>query len=184
MARVNTQIKFTYEDYKNLPESETKRYELLEGELVMVPSPGFAHQMISWNIGFLLGKFIKEQDLGIVLSAPFDVVLSQENVLQPDLLFVSKDCMDIITDLNIQGAPDLVVEIFSPSTADRDRTYKKILYARYGVKECWLVDPEEKTVEVWALGERGYERKALYREREALASPLLIGFRMDLREVF
>lgn len=184
MKELKAEIKFSYEDYKNLPESETKRYELLEGDLIMVPSPGFAHQRISGNIEFLLRVFIQEHNLGILLHSPFDVILSEENVVQPDILFVSKNRLNIITEQNIQGSPDLVIEIFSPSTTGRDRTLKRTLYAKYGVKEYWLVDPETKTIEVLRLAERGYIRDGLYKEGEMLTSSLLKGLRIDLKEIF
>jgi len=180
-------IKFTYEDYKNLPESETQRYELLEGELVMVPSPSFEHQDISGNLEFLLRLFVREHKLGVVLDAPLDVVLGEageEHVVQPDILFISKTRKKIIRQEEIRGAPDLVVEILSPYTGQRDRTVKKKLYARYGVKEYWIVDPEEEAIEVWALGRGGYERVALYKKADMLTSSLLPGLKIPLREVF
>ena len=178
-----TKIKFTYEDYKSLPESETKRYELLEGELVMVPSPTFEHQDILSNLLVELWNFVEEHDLGVVVTAPLDVVLG-EDVVQPDILYVSKRRARIITHEEIRGAPDLVVEILAPPTAQRDRTYKKRLYARHGVREYWLVDPDEKTIEVLSLGERGFERVSLYHEDETLSSPLLPGLKIELKEIF
>lgn len=123
-------IKFTYEDYKNLPESETKRYELIEGELCMVPSPTFEHQDIAANLGFALAKFVRDHKLGKVLHAPLGVVLDDENVVQPDIIFISKVRSRIIHKEAIRGAPDWVIEILSPSTGERDRTVKKKLYAR------------------------------------------------------
>ncbi len=177
-------IKFTYEDYKNLPESETKRYELIEGELLMVPSPSFEHQDISVRLEFALYEFVRKHDLGTVLDAPLDVILDDENVVQPDIIFISKARSQIIHQEAIRGAPDLVIEILSPSTGERDRTMKKKLYARAGVPEYWLVDPESKTIEVLTLSETGFERVALYRENEILASPLLQGLRISLAEIF
>ena len=177
-------IKFTYSDYRHLPESETERYELLEGELVVVPSPNEYHQRISGNLQFLLRSFIREKGLGIVYDAPFDVVLSLENVVQPDIIFIAAERSHIITEDNVQGAPDLVIEILSPATARRDRTYKRTLYARHGVGEYWLVDPAERMVEVLTLGERGFERAAAYKWDEVLHSPLLREMRIDLRDVF
>jgi Uma2 family endonuclease len=112
---VKSKIKFTYKDYKNLPESETKRYELLEGELVMVPSPTTYHQRISWNVGRILGDFVAKHDLGVIYHAPLDVVFSQEDVAQPDILFIPKAHSQIITDENIQGAPDLIIPNYASS---------------------------------------------------------------------
>ena len=181
------QVRFTYEDYKSLPESEAKRYELLGGELVLVPSPTEYHQRISGNLGFILRQFVREQDLGRVYHAPLDVVLGQgdeREVVQPDIFFISKERVGIIAEEEIRGAPDLVIEIISPGTEDRDRHYKKTLYARHGVVEYWIVDPKSKTVEVYKLGERGFELVKAYKEGEALESPLLPGLEVDLKEIF
>ena len=104
-------------------------------------------------LGVLLYTFVKERDLGTVFPAPCDVVLSNTDVVQPDLLFVSREREHILAGGdNVQGAPDLVVEILSPSTAARDRTLKRSLYARHGVREFWLVDPKEGTITVHVAG--------------------------------
>ncbi len=184
---VKPRVKFTYEDYKSLPESETKRYELLGGELVEVPSPTEYHQRISRNLEFMLWRFVKEQDLGWVYDAPLDVVLGQgdtREVVQPDIFFISKEREKIIAEEEIRGAPDLVIEVTSPATEDRDRHYKKTLYARHGVKEYWIVDPDGKTVEIYTLGEKGFELVKVYKAGEILESPLLPGLVVDLKEVF
>ena len=187
MAEVARKIKFTYEDYKSLPESETKRYELLGGDLVLVPSPTEYHQRISGNLEFVLRQFVREKGLGRVYHAPLDVVLGEgeeREVVQPDIFFISKERSQIIAEEEIRGAPDLVIEITSPATEDRDRHYKKTLYARHGVREYWIVDPEARTVEVFALEEKGFESVRAYEAGEALRSPLLEGLEMSLNEVF
>ena len=102
-----------------------------------------------------LRMFIAENELGRTWVAPLDVVLSNYDVAQPDILFVSNERRGIITEANVSGAPDLVVEILSPSTAERDRELKLTLYARYGVREYWIVDPDDETVEVMELGAEG-----------------------------
>ena len=140
---INVKTRLTYADY--LETSDDERYELLKGELVMSPSPKEIHQHISGILYLAIGAFVRERSLGKVYFAPFDVVLSDTNVVQPDLLFVSNERAGIITQDNVQGAPDLVVEILSPATAERDRTLKLDLYAQYGVKEYWIVDPDAET---------------------------------------
>ncbi|MCY3788493.1 MAG: Uma2 family endonuclease, partial [Gemmatimonadetes bacterium] len=175
-------IKFTYEDYLNTPED--KRYELLDGELVMAPAPGELHQSVSAQLGWRLVQFVSENNLGRVYQAPFDVVLSNINVVQPDLLFVSNGRDHIITSANIQGAPDLVVEILSPSTAERDRTFKRTLYANHGVNEYWMVDTTAKDITILLLGERGYEVVDTYGEGETLTSPTLQGFTLNIGDIF
>ena len=179
----NPAIKFTYEDYKNTPDD--KRYELLDGELITAPAPNLGHQDISARLGWRLMRFVEEGDLGKVFPAPCDVVLSNTDVVQPDLLFVSREREHILVGGdNVQGAPDLVVEILSPSTAGRDRTLKRSLYARHGVGEYWLVDPDDEPVTVMALGEGGFETAAVYRKGQTLTSSTLPGFAVGLDEIF
>ena len=180
MAIPNPTVKFTYEDYLNAPED--KRYELLDGELLPISAPREDHQSISILLGSKLVRFAYENNLGRVYHAPFDVVLSDMDVVQPDLLFVSNERDYIITPANIQGAPDLVVEILSPSTAERDRTFKRTLYANHGVSEYWMVDTTAKDITVLLLGERGYEVVDIYGEGETLTSPTLQGFRLHIAD--
>ena len=116
--------------------------------------------------------------------APYDVVLSNHDVAQPDILFVSNSRSSIVTEANIQGAPDLVVEILSPGTATYDRGYKQALYSRHGVREYWLVDPDAETVEVLAEGEQALRLYATHRRGESLTSPLFAGLAIDLEQVF
>lgn len=186
MGNVASKIKLTYEHYRNAPESERERYELYEGELVMVPSPSLKHQLILGNLVDFLRRFVNENDLGVVLFSPLDVILGGDTVLQPDILFVAKARAEILAAEGIRGAPDLVVEILSEATAKRDRTYKKTLYARYGVKEYWLVNPEAETIEVLILKESGYEPAGKYARRGKVqfTSPLLKGLSIDLDAVF
>lgn len=179
---IRSTIKFTYEDYKNAPND--KRYELLEGELIVVPSPKTYHQRISGNLSFKLRDFVLQRELGEVFDAPYDVVLSEETVLQPDILFVSKERSHIITEDNIQGAPDLVIEILIFATQDRDRTWKRSIYAKYGVDEYWLVDPDKKTIQVLELGKKGYQQFKIFQTDQILESPLLTSLGINLEEVF
>ena len=184
MEELKNEIKFSYEDYRNLPESETNIYELIDGEFVMVPSPITYHQEISRNIEYFLWDFVRKNKMGFVYLAPLDVIFSKENVVQPDILYISKERSEIITENNIQGAPDLIIEILSKSTAKRDKTLKKTLYAKYGVKEYWIVDPKTKTVEVLILQKTGYNRDRIYKKNETLTSSLLGDLKIDLKEVF
>ena len=175
--------KLTYADYCRTPDGE--RYELLDGELVMSPSPRLPHQEICMELGALLHLFVKTRGLGRVYSAPCDVVLSETDVVQPDLLFVANERAHILFDGdNVQGAPDLVVEILSPSTANRDRTLKRALYAQYSVQEYWLVDPDARTVTVLRLGAAGFTVVARYGAGQTLTSPILPGFTANLDDLF
>jgi Uma2 family endonuclease len=127
---------------------------------------------------------VEDRDLGQIYVAPFDVVLSDTEVVQPDLLFVSQERSHIITHANIQGAPDLVVEILSPSTANRDWTYKRELYARHGVKELWIVDPDAGIVWVMLLRGDDFELVGVYSEGQSFRSSTLGGLTIDLDDVF
>lgn len=174
--------KLTYQDYARTPEGEI--WELIDGEKFMPPSPGAAHQKIDMRLGSRLHSFVDDRDLGEVYSAPFDVVLSDLDVVQPDLLFVSRERLHIITAANVRGAPDLVVEIRSPSTGNRDWTIKRDLYARYGVKEYWVVDPVGRQVWVMALGNEGFDEIGSYGAGDVLTSPTLEGLSIDLNVIF
>ena len=182
MAIERRVVKFTYEDYKHT--SDDKRYELLDGDLIMVPAPRIAHQRNSREIGILLSTFVTDNDFGEVFYAPCDVVLSDTDVVQPDLLFVSKERSYIITEENIRGAPDLVVEVLSPSTAQRDRTLKRTLYALHGVPEYWQADTDAKNVLVLTLENGEYRVAGIYGEGQTLVSPLLPGFTLEIDRIF
>jgi Uma2 family endonuclease len=182
MVTQRPQLKLTYNDYAKTPEWE--RWELIDGELIMPPSPKEAHQSVQGNLGAPMHLFARANDLGKIYFSPFDVVLSEHDTVQPDLLFVSKERFDIITADNIQGAPDLVVEIRSPSTARQDWTIKRELYARHGVREYWVVDPEAATVAVLLLEERELKVVGVYGEKDTLASTVLPGFTVALSDIF
>ena len=179
---ISTTMKRTYADY--LETSDDERYELLHGELVMAPAPLTDHQMVVMELGSQLHTFVKDRGLGAVLSAPTDVVLSDTDVVQPDILFVSNERAHSITPENIQGAPDLVVEILSPSTAERDRSVKFELYAQHGVQEYWIVNPDARTITVFLLNEGEFEEVDTYSEGETLTSPMLAGFTFKLEGKF
>ncbi len=174
--------KYTYEDYLKTPEGE--RYELIEGELLMTPSPVPRHQRISRELEFEIVRFVKENGLGEVFDAPCDVYLDVENVVQPDILFISKERLSIIGEKNIQGAPDLVIEIISENTAYRDLVQKKKLYARFGVKEYWIVIPGEELVEIYTLKDNSYTLYKSYNKDDTLESPYLKHLKIELKNIF
>ena len=182
MVVSKTKRKFTYEDYAKTPEGE--RYELMDGELIMAAAPNMAHQRVGIRLGGEFHIYVVDTEAGEVYIAPTDVYLSDTDVVQPDLIFFFKERSHIRTGRNIRGAPDLVVEILSPSTSYYDRGYKQDLYARHGVKEYWLVDPYAKQVTVMLLKDGRYEIVAVYREDDALRSPTLEGFELDLSRIF
>ena len=182
MVDTKPTTKLTYEDYCKTPDDE--RWELLDGELVTVPSPNVLHQDLSGNLFVLLKLFVDRMALGRVFHAPLDVVLSDTSVVQPDLLFVSNERTDILTEANVQGAPDLVIEILSPSTTSRDWRIKMDLYAQHGVREYWIVDPDGQRVWVMAGGDGTLEEVGNYARNDTLTSPTLTGFNTALDQVF
>lgn len=182
MTTRRAKVRFNYQDYCLLPED--KRYELIDGELYMAPAPGSRHQSVLRNLEFLMWTFVKANHLGQVFFAPFDVILSNEDVVQPDLLFVSQERRDIISERGCEGPPDLVVEVLSPSSAQRDRVLKRKLYAQYGVREYWLVDIENETIEVLHLGEEDFISQGSYSSEGQAVSQVLPGLSVPVNQVF
>lgn len=178
-------LKLTYEDFLGFPE-DGKRHELIDGEHYVTPAPSIRHQSIVAALTHWLRAHVLEAGLGLVLPAPVDVVLSEHDVVEPDLVFVSEERRDRVTEPNIQGAPDLVVEVLSDSTRRRDEITKRHLYELYGVREYWLIDPELETVKVWRAGERGFEpRTELSLERgDVLTTRVVPGFELPLSRLF
>ena len=182
MATQRTGTLVTYEDYCNLPEDE--RYEVIGGELIMVAAPRRVHQASSRNIGTPLDMYVKTNRLGEMYYAPTDVILSDINVVQLDILFVSNARSHILADEGIRGAPDLVIEILSPSTAQLDKVRKRELYARVRVPEYWQADADDLNVLVLTLAGEDYETAGVYGLGETLVSPLLPGFTLEVDEIF
>ena len=183
MATAQPADKLTYEDYCAAPADE--RYELLDGDLSMVPAPNLKHQHVLGNLHYHLRQFITEHGTGRLLLAPCDVFLSDTNVVQPDLLFVSRQREHLLSDgEKVRGAPDLVVEILSPSTADKDRGSKRELYGRHGVAEYWLVDPIGETVSIHRQRGGVLAAADTFSRGQTLRSRLLAGLELRLDDVF
>jgi Uma2 family endonuclease len=145
-----SKVALTYRDYMALPD-DGKRYELYDGELVEVTSPTLRHQRAVRELMGILDRHVRAHNLGEVIPAPFDVILSETTVLQPDIVFVAQDRARVIADRGIEGVPTLAIEVLSPSTASRDRGRKKALYARHGLPYLWLVDPGDESLEAYEL---------------------------------
>jgi Uma2 family endonuclease len=150
-----SKVVMTYPDYAALPD-DGRRYELYDGELVELTSPTLRHQRAIRHLVGILDKHVRTQNLGEVVPAPFDVILSETTVVQPDIVFVARDRARTLTDRGIEGPPTLAVEVLSPSTAGRDRGRKKALYARYGLPYLWLVDPSDESLEAYELRVTSY----------------------------
>ncbi|MBI5562344.1 MAG: Uma2 family endonuclease [Deltaproteobacteria bacterium] len=174
--------RYTYADYYAI--NDDNRYEVMEGTLMMVPAPNTSHQRISLEIGYLFVQFVKRNGLGEVFFAPTDVVLSDDVVVQPDILFISGERAAIIGEQAVMGAPDLVVEISSPSSSFNDSVRKKEIYQRFGVKEYWLVFPEEKVIEIMTLEHGLYRELCSAKDEGTVSSKIFHGFEVDLKGVF
>ena len=174
--------RYTYEDYVRLPEGSP--YQLIGGDLIMVPSPTPYHQRILRKIGFLILQHVEKNDLGEVLYSPLDVYFSEEDTFQPDIIFISKKRLTIVGETKIEAAPDLVIEILSPSTAYYDLGRKYKVYEEAGVKEYWLVHPGIKSIEVYENREDNFQLVQAVREAEIVKSELLKGFEVDLEKIF
>lgn len=174
--------RLTYTDWLRLPDDG--RCELLEGELLMTPAPSIRHQEISSRLHSRLGPYLERTASGRLFAAPTGVRLSDETVVQPDLLVVLAAHLHRLTEHVVDGPPDVVVEILSPGSARRDLVAKRELYARAGVPEYWIVDSEACNVEVLVLDRGAYSRDGLYRRHETLRSPALPGLEVVLAEVF
>ncbi|MBI1850485.1 MAG: Uma2 family endonuclease [Planctomycetes bacterium] len=160
----NGQTLLTYSDYARIPE-DGRRHEIIGGVHHVTPSPNRKHQRVSRWIFAQLFDQIERRRLGEVVYARMDVVLSPIDVVQPDILVVLDDMRKIANPKNVQGAPNLVVEITSPSSRKRDLEVKRSLYASKGVPEYWIVHTNRNVVEKLVLGKRGYRRRGTYRKQ-------------------
>lgn len=178
-------MKLTYDDLVLFPD-DGKRHEIIDGVHYVTPSPNMKHQVVAGNLYLALGNYLKTQPIGVVFFAPFDVLFSLFDVVEPDLLYISRARRDVLTEKNVQGAPDLVVEILSPGTRKRDTTLKGTLYERGGVQEYWVVDPRLDRIRVFRRAADGFVSAAelLASSNDVLTTPLLPGFSVTLAAVF
>ena len=175
--------KMTYDQYCLLPE-DGKQHELIDGELFVTPAPTPRHQRILGELFSRLLAHAKANALGEVYIAPVDIVLDKHTVVQPDVLFISQGRLGIVGEKAIAEAPDLVVEILSPSTFYKDLRRKMAAYSQFGVQEYWIVDPEKETIELYGRTGQELQLTRLFSLDETLESPLLPGFRLAVSSVF
>jgi Uma2 family endonuclease len=178
-------LKLTYDDFVLFPD-DGKRHELIDGEHYVTASPNMRHQQISMNLTLMIGSWLEAHPQGRLFYAPFDVVFSKFDVVEPDVLYVSNERSNVLTAPNIQGAPDLVIEIGSPSTRQRDETIKRRLYERSNVLEYWIVDPDIEVVRVYRRSGDSFARPTeLSREGgDVLTTSLLPGLELALARIF
>lgn len=167
---------WTYEDYSLLP-NDGWRYEVIKGVLYMAPAPNTNHQRAISRLLHRLADFVEERTCGAVFTSPIDVILpGLASPVQPDILFIAKERLPIITRQTIDGAPDLVIEVLSPATLIHDRRIKYKLYEEAGVKEYWIIDVDQSLIEVFALTNGIYTASGRYGSGETAFSSLLDGF--------
>jgi len=188
-TRQPSATKLTADEFLRLSgyEDDGLRHELIDGEHAVTPSPDERHQRVSMDLAVALANHLTSTGAGRVYHAPFDVVLSNHDVVEPDLLVVLSDQLDIIGSQNVRGAPAIVVEILSPGGRHRDEVVKRDLYARAGVREYWIVDPGRDAIIVCRQGtpgtfETGGDLSAA--AGDTLMSPLLPGFSVPLARLF
>ena len=173
----------TYDDLQRMRETRDERLELIGGELFVTPSPSLMHQIVVHRLDVLLDRAIVESGLGLVIGAPFDVYLDEQNVPQPDLMVVLWDREQVLGSARLESAPSLALEIISPSSATTDRVSKRDLYARYGVPEYWLVDPHAGTATVFSDPEDGrYQTETV--SSDVAVSATIPGLSADLKALF
>jgi Uma2 family endonuclease len=153
MGAERTRTRWTYAEFARLPSEGGTRYEVIDDELYVTPAPGTRHQRIVTDLVVHLGAFVRSHGLGELFVSPFDVLFAEGDYMEPDLVFVRRDRVGLLSDRGVEGAPDLVVEVLSPSTAGRDRGIKLDRYRLFGVPEYWIIDAESRTVDIWKLAE-------------------------------
>jgi len=202
MPQLAQHLKWTYEDFLLFPD-DGKRHELIDGEHIMSPSPFTKHQRILVNLTIVIGTFLRQHRIGQMFVAPMDVVLSDTDVVEPDLLFIASEHTSIITEKHIMGVPDLVVEVLSQGSRKTDEIIKRRLYEQFGVKEYWIIDPELESVKVYRWHENmchtehvpnsgtGMQSTGFVRVAElsvenggALTTPLLPELTIPLSDIF
>lgn len=193
-GRTDPRLKLTYDDFLLFPD-DGKRHELIDGEHYVTPSPSLRHQAISGRLHLLIGNWLADQPRGRLFYAPLDVLFSRFDVVEPDLLYVSNErAPELLIGQHVTGAPDLVIEIGSPSTRSRDETIKRRLYERTDVTEYWIVDPESDVIRVYRrsssappTGVRRRFARPIELSAEAgdvLTTPLFPGLDLPLRHIF
>ena len=183
MVDLTKEMRLSYAEYAGLPETG-KRYELHEGRLTVVPSPSSKHQIVLGNLFERLHAYVRVHRLGRVFAAPIDLILTQENVCQPDLLFLRKENSQFITDRGVEGPPDLVVEILSEGTEARDRREKFQLYFLFGVPEYWIIDAEGKSLEMYRRTSDRYELVRTFQPLDTLDSPRFPGLVLRIEDLW
>ena len=177
------QGEWTYEDYLRLPD-DGYHYQVIKGVLHVTAAPATRHQDVVRNLLVALHLFVKERRQGKVYNSPVDVRLSEQTVVEPDIIFIARERLSIIKESCIEGAPDLIVEILSPSNWVVDRRDKFAVYEAAGVREYWIADPDARTVEIYSLRQGRYALLERYEPGQTVQSDLLTGFEIPVDNIF
>ena len=175
--------RFLAEDIWDTPD-DGNRYEVIDGELYVTPPPNREHQHASGELHGTIWSYLRANPIGVMYAAPFGVILDTPSGVQPDLVYVSNERREILTDQGISGAPDLVVEILSPSTRSRDRGIKLRVYQAAGVQRYWIADPRTRTLEERVLGEEGYDPPTIYRAGDLFRPALFPGLTVEVARLW
>ena len=182
-VRIPTPKLLTYADYARLTPPDSGNYELHNGKIIFMPTPIGYHQQISMRLSIKMGSYILQKQLGQLLAAPMDTIFSEHDTLQPDLLFVAQERVHIIKK-QVEGAPDLIVEIISPGNTQKEMSYKKYVYETSGVREYWLIHPEKLTITQYENIENELVRLNVLNIDDLLQSKVVEGFEIKVKEIF
>lgn len=185
MATAGATRRLTYDDLLAMPD-DGLRHEIIDGVLYVSPSPGTPHQFTVGKIHQAIANYLDDRPVGEIYLAPFDVVFTKHDVVEPDLLFIATERLELLTERNVSGAPDLAIEVLSPSSRRVDLTLKRDLFERGGVQEHWIVDPVAGTIDIHRRsGEVLTHSARLSKDNgQTLTSPLLPGFEVGLSRLF
>ncbi|HLH22141.1 MAG TPA: Uma2 family endonuclease [Chloroflexota bacterium] len=176
-------VQFLATDIWDTPD-DGKRYEVIDGELYVTPPPKWGHQRGLSKLHIHLGGWVYGNGLGEIVEAPVGVVLDEHNGVQPDLIYISRERLGIISERGVEGAPDLLVEVLSPSTLARDRGVKMRRYAAAGVPHYWQLDPGSETLEAYRLTEQGYELAGRYDPGSVFRPELFPGLEIPIDDLW
>jgi len=176
--------KISVKEFSEMDLDENFYYELINGNIVKKQAPKPLHQRASMRLSKLLSNFVDEKQIGEMFASPIDVFFDDYNNTQPDLLFIKKERSFIVTNNDVEGAPDLIIEILSPSTQRTDKREKYKLYQEFGVQEYWIVDPNNKSIDVFSLENNRYENLFVATDNETIQSQVLEGFSLEVSQIF
>ena len=174
----------TYLDYVKLTPPDNGNFELLNGQIYFIASPKPSHQRISLRLSYFLAACVIPNNLGEIFTAPMDVVFTEYDTFQPDLLFITKERLNIIGENKIEGSPDLVVEILSPSNDANEMSYKRHIYESKGVKEYWLINVEKQMLTLYKQIDNELRWQKDIQKNEVLKSEIIQEFELELSNIF